>query len=120
MAPDLDLDDRPLPERVALATLAHCVRRTEGRVHTGHVSRTCRTHRDALGVEALGRLGEAEVSRALNRLEAEGLVESERQDTTPTGKGRPAYRPVPGVEDVLRASRADEQVRGLVEAFEEA
>lgn len=118
MTSELDFGARPLPERVVLLTLAHCVRRASSPVHTGQVMQACRDHHEALGRHALGRLGEADVNRALNRLEADGIVETASRDPSPTGKGRPVYRPVPSTDAVVQAARGDEQVADIVDALD--
>lgn len=120
MTSDPDLADLPLPQRVVLLSLTHCVRTGDGPVHTGDVIQACRSQMDALGSEALGSLGEAEVSRALNELEAQGYVQLEPRNTSPTGKGRPVYSLGVDAETVVESFRPDEQVRGLLEAYRDA
>ncbi len=120
MTSESDLSDLPLPQRVVLLSLTHCVRTSEGAVHTGDVIQTCRSNLDALGGEALGSLGEAEVSRALNHLETAGYVELEARNTSPTGKGRPVYSLGVDAETVVDAFRPDEQLRRLLETYQDA
>jgi len=119
MATDEALDDRPLPQRVVLLSLTHCVETDEGPIHTGEVIRTARDHLDLLGDDALGRLGEAEVSRALNLLEADGLVTQESRDTSPTGKGRPVYLPTVDRETVTAALESDDRVAAMLKTYRE-
>ncbi|MHB9288604.1 hypothetical protein ACKVMT_16355 [Halobacteriales archaeon Cl-PHB] len=120
MSSDEDLSDLPLPQRVALLTVAHCARTQGGPVHTGQVVQACGTRMDALGEEALGRIGEAEVSRALNRLEADGYVQMEVKDESATGKGRPVYSLTMDAETVVDAFRPDKQLNALIEAYADA
>lgn len=119
MTTDEALDDLPLPQRVVLLSLTHCVETDDGAVHTGEVIRTARDNLDLLGDHALGKLGEAEVSRALNLLEAEGLVSQESRDRSPTGKGRPVYRPAVDRATVTAALESDDQVAAILETFRE-
>ncbi len=120
MTSDEDLSDLPLSQRVALLTLAHCIETDGGPVHTGQVIQACDVRLDSLDADAFGRLGEAEITRALNRLEAEGHVEMEVTDQSPTGKGRPTYSLAMDTETVVSAFRPDQQLGALVEAYEDA
>lgn len=64
--------------------------------------------------EVTGRLSEADVSRALNRLEATELLEQYRpDDRSPVGKGRPTYALAVESGSVLDALADDEQVGSL-------
>lgn len=119
MATDVDVEDLPLAQRVVLLGLAELERGEETPAHSGQIVRTCTDYLERSDVDALGRLGEAEVSRALNRLEVDGLVDMERaDDSSPVGKGRPSYVPEPAAEDLLTSLEADEQLGSLVAALE--
>lgn len=120
MTTEPDPSDLPLPQRVVLLSLTHCVRTGHEPVHTGDIIQACRNQRDALRDEALGSLGEAEVSRALNQLEAQGYVELEPRDTSPTGKGRPVYTLGVDAETVVEAFRPDTQLQAMLEAYQDA
>lgn len=62
-----------------------------------------------------GRLSEADVSRALNRLEAAGLVENQGPtNTSPTGKGRPLFAPALDADAIRETLAEDEDVASLV------
>lgn len=119
MTSDEDISDLPLPQRVVLLNVTHCVETGEGPVHTGEVTRTSRANAELLGDRAVGKLGEAEVSRALNRLEAEGLVTQESRGNSPTGKGRPVYRPTVETETVEAACETDDPIAGMLETYRE-
>jgi hypothetical protein len=120
MTSDPDPADLPLPQRVVLLSLTHCVRTGDEPVHTGDIIQACRNQMDALRDEALGKLGEAEVSRALNQLEAKGYVELEPRDTSPTGKGRPVYTLGVDAETVVESFRPDAQLQAMLDAYEDA
>lgn len=109
-----ELSDRPVAQRVALLTLAHLTRRDRVPAHAGDVVRTTRSRLDEANIDALGRVGEAGLSRALNRLEADGLVETTNGEASPVGKGRPAYRLVVDVAAV-EGLATDDQLAGFVE-----
>ena len=120
MESEHDIADLPLPQRVVLLSLAHCLETGDGPVHTGEVIQACRSNVDHLGGDALGSMGEAEVSRALNQLEAAGLVSLEQRETSPTGKGRPVYSLAVETETVVEACRPDTQLEALLEAYQQA
>jgi Cdc6-like AAA superfamily ATPase len=120
METDTDLADLPLPQRVVLLHLAYCARTGEEPVHAGRIIQTCNRNADALGDDTLGRLGEAEISRSLNRLEAAGVVRLEASGTSPAGKGRPVYSLAVDPAAVVETYRPDEQLRTLVEAYGDA
>ena len=120
MTSESDLTDLPLPQRVVLLSLTHCVRTGGAPVHTGDVIQACRSQLETLGGDTLGTLGEAEVSRALNELEAAGHVELEARNTSPTGKGRPVYSLGVDAETVVEAFRPDSQLEAMLDAYQDA
>jgi len=121
MSADSDPVDLPLAQRVTLLGLAHLSRTGGLPAHTGEVIRACSGRLEAVEDAALGRLGEAEVSRALNALEAAGYVEMAKTgETSPTGKGRPAYSLAVETDPVLEAFRDDDRMEALLEAFAQA
>ena len=64
----------------------------------------------------VGKLTEADVSRALYSLEEAGLVVDEGPaDSSPTGKGRPIYAPVPDPETLYEKLAAVDDVAPLLE-----
>lgn len=109
-----------LSGRVVLLTVAHLSKADETPAHTGQVIRANADNLDTVEVDTLGKVSEAEVSRALNRLENEGLVEMANQgSTSPVGKGRPAYSLAVDVETVLGGLSNDEDISPLVEQVEQ-
>jgi predicted ArsR family transcriptional regulator len=112
------LAKRPISQRVVLLGLAHHARTDAEPAHTGEVVRACTGRIHGEEIDALGRVGEAEVSRALNRLEAEGLVEMEPStEPSPVGKGRPAYSLAVDVEAVVAFASDDDAIAPLLERF---
>ena len=70
--------------------------------------------------DATGRLSEADVSRALNTLSAEGLLdEGASDDRSPVGKGRPAYTLAVDDSAALDALAGQESVAPLVASVRE-
>ena len=109
-----------LSGRVVLLTVTHLSQREETPVHTGQVIRANADQLESVDADTLGKISEAEVSRALNRLESEELVAmTDQNDTSPVGKGRPAYTLSASVDDVLDALADDDDVAPLVEQVDD-
>lgn len=109
-----DLRSRSLSDRVVVLGLAALSTAGETPAHTGRVVRTCGEHTGSVRAEVLGTISEAEVNRALNRLEADGHVRCVRVDDTSTvGKGRPQYTLTAEAEAVVEAFADDDEVGGL-------
>ncbi|WP_299334429.1 hypothetical protein [Haloplanus sp.] len=89
---DGSLDSTTLVQRLTLIGVGSLSMRDETPAHAGRVARVCDEQADAVEADVLGSVSEAEVTRALNELEAAGLVDTaETNDRSPVGKGRPAY-----------------------------
>ncbi|MFB6298618.1 MAG: hypothetical protein ABEH56_08880 [Salinirussus sp.] len=109
-----DIRTRPLSDRVVLLALADLSVAGETPAHTARLMRTCNGYVDAVEADVLGRASEAEINRALNRLEADGRVEvTSREDTSPVGKGRPQYAIADDPAEVLDALAEDDSVGPL-------
>ncbi len=109
-----DIASRSLSETVVLLCLADLESAGETPAHTARVVRTTREHLDAIEEETLGKLSEAAVNRALNRLEADGLVAmADPDDRSPAGKGRPEYALAVDTDAVVDALAEDDQVGPL-------
>ncbi|WP_302082664.1 hypothetical protein [Salinibaculum rarum] len=111
-----DITSLSLTGRVVLLTVTHLSQADETPAHTGQVIRANADHLDAVEADTLGKVSEAEVSRALNRLEDEGLVEMASQsERSPVGKGRPVYSLAVNTETVLEDLADDDDVAPLAE-----
>jgi predicted transcriptional regulator len=78
------------------------------------VTRTIKTH--AADVDDLGKLTEAEVDSALHSLEADGVVSApSTDDSSPVGKGRPAYELAVDADTLLDALAGDERLASAVD-----
>lgn len=107
-------DSLTLPQRIVLLSVA-TLERDEETPATVNVI-TVRAQEHAAGLAEIGKLTEAEVDRALNVLDAEGLVSMPATDEkSPVGKGRPAYEMAVDVETPLEALSDDEDVGSLIE-----
>jgi len=115
-----DITSLSLSGRVVLLTVAHLSQTNETPAHTGQVIRANADHLDAVEADTLGKISEAEVSRALNRLESEELVEMASQsERSPVGKGRPVYSLAVEVETVLESLADDDDVAPRVEQVDD-
>jgi len=111
-----DIVSRPLSDRVVLLCLADLGLSGSTPAHTGEVVRATKDCLEAVEAETLGKLSEAEVNRALNRLEADGLVGMDDVgDRSPAGKGRPAYSLAVDPGTVADALAADDEVARLAD-----
>lgn len=110
-----DIDDLSLAQRVVLLGVAHLDASGQTPAHANEVTRVCSEYADGVGGDTLGTLAEADVGSALNRLEADGLVSvPDLDDTSPTGKGRPAYELTDDRPAVLDALAADDRLADVV------
>jgi predicted ArsR family transcriptional regulator len=106
-----------LPQRVVLLGVADLSADEETPAKANHIIRRSRALAEM--TDDVGTLTEAEVDSALNRLEAEGLVTvPEMDDTSPVGKGRPAYDLHNDLENVLAAADGDDRLGALVDAID--
>jgi predicted ArsR family transcriptional regulator len=111
------LDTLSLPQRVVMLGLTTLERDGETPAQVHVVTRTVKTHVEA--IDDIGKLTEAEVDSALHALEADGVVESpSTDDTSPVGKGRPAYEPAVDVDALLDTLAADERLASAVDQIE--
>jgi hypothetical protein len=109
------IDETTLTHRVVLLGVADLSAADDTPAHAGEVRRACREDLDAVDGDVLGTLTEAEVTRALNELEAERLVSAFRGDTSATGKGRPRFDLAGDRQSLLADLREDDRVRPLVD-----
>ena len=78
--------------QAVLLTLAELARRNETPVQTHDLRKRCQDRLADADTEVIGTISEADIIRSLYELEDAGLVdESHQAETSPTGKGRPAY-----------------------------
>lgn len=115
-----DLLSRALSDRVVVLGLAALSAAGETPAHTGRIVRTCGEHTGLIRAEILGKVSEAEVNRALNRLEADEYVECVVDDTSPTGKGRPQYTLADDHTRVVDTLADDDQVGSLATEIAES
>jgi hypothetical protein len=114
-----DLTAATLTQRVVLLGVAELTGREETPAHAGEVVSLCIDRLDRVEGDVVGRLSEADVARALNELEATGLVErAEVGDTSAVGKGRPAYVLPMGVDRLCEAYDGDDRLAAFVDHVE--
>jgi len=108
-----ELGTRSLADRVVLLALAELSTKGETPAHTGEVCRACNGVVEEVDGDVLGSVSEAEVNRALNRLEADGHVVAEpSDDTSAVGKGRPRFVVDGDLSAVVDALAEDDRVGG--------
>lgn len=116
-----DIDTLSLSSRVVLLTVTHLERTGETPAHTGEVIRASSNHLEPVEADTLGKVSEAEVSRALNRLDSKGFVEMvSTNNTSPVGKGRPVYTLDVDATGVLDDLADDPEVAPLVDQLTES
>lgn len=104
MATDSIGDSLSGTEQVVFLGVVSVHRADEGPVQTHELRQACRRLVEGADADVVGTPTEADVMRALYRLEDEGIVEEvDEGATSPTGKGRPAYRLGRDPETVLEA-----------------
>lgn len=106
--------DATLDQRVVLLATAEASRDRETPMNPAELRVFCNDRLAQPDAPVFGGLSEADVSRALNALEAEGLVENVSEGTSPTGKGRPTYELVPEPEPVREALADHDDLEPIV------
>jgi hypothetical protein len=116
-----ELGTRSLADCVVLLALADLSVANNAPAHTGEVCRACNEAVEELEGDVLGSVSEAEVNRALNRLEADGHVVAEpSDDTSAVGKGRPRFVLEEDPSAVLDALAQDDRVDNLAAGLKES
>lgn len=115
MPETVDLEETTLTHRVVLVGLADLATGDRAPAHAGEVRQACTERLDVVDADVLGTLAEADVSKALNELEAAGLLAATRDDTSATGKGRPRYDLAVDHEALLAALGEDERLAPIVD-----
>ena len=114
-----ELETRSLADCVALLALAELSAEGDTPAHTGEVCRACNETVEEIDGDVLGSVSEAEVNRALNRLEADGHVVAEpSDDTSAVGKGRPRFVLEDDLPAVVDALTEDDRVARLAAELE--
>lgn len=105
-----------LLEKVTLVALADLTIRDETPSYPFEVRSAIGDSIDPLADEVIGMSDEAAVSRALNSLEADGLITlDDSAERSPVGKGRPAYVLHSDPDDVLGTMADDDRLLAAVE-----
>lgn len=118
MSESVELDSASFSTQVVLTGVLELAFDEETPAHAGEIRATCTQALETVESDALGTVTEAEVSRTLNELEAEGLVEGSRDDTSPTGKGRPKYELGVQAEAVRGALEGDDRIAPLIDRLD--
>lgn len=105
-----------LEERVVLLALSTRERAGETPATAVDIVGTCRDYLDAVEADVVGRVTEAEVSRALHSLAATAIVEEQRENRTATGKGRTRYALGTDASTVFEQLSSDGRLESVIEA----
>ncbi|MFW6265469.1 MAG: hypothetical protein ACOC2A_01700 [Halanaeroarchaeum sp.] len=104
-----EIETLTLPQRVVLLGVTALEEDGETPAHVNVVTRHCQKYTSSIA--DLGKLTEAETDRALNVLDAEELVNMpSTYESSPIGKGRPAYELIADRSAVLDALAEDDRL----------
>jgi len=111
-----DLDSTTLTQRLALIGVAQLATADDTPAHAGEIARTCSGYVDDVDGDVIGSVSEAAATRALNELEADGLVRMATDGSdSPVGKGRPEYDPEYDTAALIEAFDDDGRLDQLVD-----
>ena len=114
MSETAGIEETSLTHRVVVLAVADLAGEGATPAHAGEVRRACKASLDAVATDVVGTPSEGEVARALNELEAAGLLSAIRGDTSATGKGRPRFELAVERDALLADLAEDERVDPLV------
>lgn len=120
---DAGLEDSApsLTHRIVLLAVTELTVRGETPAHSGTVRSASIRLLEAVENDPLGNLAESDTVRALNELEAAGVVAAvDLAESSPVGKGRPGYELAVESDALLAELGEDDRVRALVETVQEA
>ncbi len=113
MSDESPFESITLTNQAVLLTVAELARRDETPVQTHHIRKHCRERLADVDTKIVGTISEADVIRSLYRLEDEDFVdEAHPSETSPTGKGRPAY--TLAVSETVVYNGVDEELRETI------
>ena len=116
---DGSLDSTTLVQRLTLIGVGSLSTRGETPAHAGRIARVCDEQAEVVDGDVVGSVSEAEVTRALNELDAAGLVATaETDDRSPVGKGRPAYDLDCDPETLVARFESDERLVRLLDRLD--
>ncbi|AZH24633.1 hypothetical protein [Haloplanus aerogenes] len=111
-----DLESTTLTQRLTLISVTQLATDGETPAHAGEIARACSRRVDDVDADVIGSVSEAATTRALNELEAEGLVRMATDGSdSPVGKGRPEYEPALDRTTLLKAFDDDERLEQLLD-----
>lgn len=111
-------DESPLESitptnQAVLLTVADLARQDETPAQTHDLRKRCQDRLANADTEVIGTISEADIIRSLYQLEDDGLVDEVHQsETSPTGKGRPAY--TLAVPEATVYERVDEKLHEAI------
>jgi len=116
---DGSLDSTTLVQRLTLIGVGSLSTRGETPAHAGRIARVCDEQAESIDVEVVGRVSEAEVTRALNELDAAGFVDTaDAGERSPVGKGRPAYDLDCDPETLVERFESDDRLERVLDRLD--
>jgi predicted ArsR family transcriptional regulator len=113
------LDSTTLSQRLTLLGVARLSADGDTPAHAGEIARICARQHEAIDGDVVGNVSEAEVTRALNELDADGIVETaDAGERSPVGKGRPAYELRVDRTTLVEAFADDDRLDALLERLD--
>ena len=113
------LDSTTLVQRLTLLGVAQLAESGETPAHAGEIARLCAEEATAVDGDVVGTVSEADVTRALNELDADGHVETaEAGERSPVGKGRPAYEPAHSTTALIETFGGDDRLAAVVDRLD--
>ena len=104
-----------LTHRIVLLAVAELDASGATPAHSGAIRSASIRLFEAVENDPLGNLAEADTVRALNELEAAGVLATVKlAETTPVGKGRPGFELAVDRDDLLDELAADDRLQALV------
>lgn len=113
------IHDATMAQRVVLLALLAATRERSTPVNAAQLRTVCNNRLCRPVGPVAGELSEADVTRALYKLESAGLVENVAdRDQSPAGKGRPAYELVAEARTVRSALADHDELRPLFDSVD--
>jgi len=118
MDESIEVESLSLVERIVLLCVTDATLDGDGPVDSPGVRARVREHLEDIDAGIVSDPNEGDVTRALNALGSEPVVEEHHTDTSPVGKGRPRYA-VSDPEPILDALETDDRLADVIESVRE-
>ncbi|GAB6862797.1 hypothetical protein ACFR97_10030 [Haloplanus litoreus] len=113
------LDSTTLVQRLTLLGVAQLSDSGRTPAHAGEITRICAEEATAVDGDVVGTVSEADVTRALNELDADGhVMTADEGERSPVGKGRPAYELAHSATALVDAFDDDDRLQAVVDRLD--